>query len=91
MEVGDPVNRRVNPPFPPPVKGGYYVKDIPKKSKKKGNLTTVIYDVSDFLNRIYEDNIRMAEQLGFYRAKYGVQSTIEGEVIEVINEKVMSE
>lgn len=69
-----------------------YVKDFskkPKKSKKKKkNPTTVIYDVSDFLNRIYEDNIRMAEQLGYYRAKSGEQNLMEGEFIEVRDDEV---
>ena len=55
---------------------------------EKKNPTTVIYDVSDFLNRIYEDNIRMAEQLGYYRAKSGEQNLMEGEFIEVRDDEV---
>lgn len=44
--------------------------------------------MSDFLNRIYEDNIRMAEQLGYYRAKSGEQNLMEGEFIEVRDDEV---
>ena len=62
---------------------------FPKSHKRRGKKSSiVVYDVSSFLSEIYRDNLNMAEQLGFYRAKYGEQKAIEGEFIEVGDDEV---
>lgn len=66
-----------------------YMKSVPKKSQKKRKKSSiVVYDVSSFLSEIYRDNLNMAEQLDFYRAKYGEQKAIGGEFIEVGDDEV---
>lgn len=62
-----------------PYVGG--VQQRPKK--KKGAPAAVLCDFSDLVTEMYRDNIRMAEELAFFHAKYGEQDVIEGEAFEV--------